>query len=226
MRGFTPVTYINTPAAIARYLIKLRHTVLHTKGGPNTSGAAIPHWDSNGIIPPVDLKNPLVKRSPWRVSLEDVVLTFGTSPERRKLLSGFLSFRSELHKIGLAQGFQWIDGSFLENIELLETRDPHDIDVVTFFHLPDSCTEKSLAETFPHVFDHDNVKDTYYVDSYIINLDDMPLEFIISNSAYWYSVWSHRRDMRWKGYFQIDLSQINDPLAIKNLECMNTGGVL
>jgi hypothetical protein len=32
----------------------------------------------------------------------------------------------------LNQGFQWLDGSFAEQIELLEGRPPKDIDVVSF----------------------------------------------------------------------------------------------
>ena len=36
-------------------------------------------------------------------------------------------------KIGIGSGFQWLDGSFLENVEMTEKRDPGDLDLVTFF---------------------------------------------------------------------------------------------
>lgn len=58
--------------------------------------------------------------------------------ERRELLKGLLEFRSELHRIGLVDGIQWLDGSFIENVEEIEGRHPKDIDVVTFlFKFPD-----------------------------------------------------------------------------------------
>ncbi|WP_426763559.1 DUF6932 family protein [Hafnia paralvei] len=34
--------------------------------------------------------------------------------------------------MGLAEGFQWVDGSFTENVELIERRTPNDVDVVIF----------------------------------------------------------------------------------------------
>ena len=46
-------------------------------------------------------------------------------------MAGFLDFRALLHSLGINTGFQWLDGSFMENVELLEQRAPKDIDVVT-----------------------------------------------------------------------------------------------
>ena len=42
------------------------------------------------------------------------------------LLQGFLNYRKKLHELGLVQGVQWLDGSFVENIEVLESRAPND----------------------------------------------------------------------------------------------------
>jgi hypothetical protein len=61
---------------------------------------------------------------------------FSSSPERIAILHSLLQFREELYKSGITSGFQWLDGSFMENIETLESRPPNDMDVVTFYHLP------------------------------------------------------------------------------------------
>ncbi len=68
---------------------------------------AIPDWTPQGILPPVHVPDMTsANRSPYRVSLIDLVLRFGTTPCRRTLLSGFLTFRAGLHKAGLKEGFQ------------------------------------------------------------------------------------------------------------------------
>ena len=99
--------------------------------------AAIPAWDPQGLLPPIDVLNPTsVERSPYRVALTDVMVRFATSPERRQILRGWLGYRAALHGMGLTDGFQWLDGSFLEQVEMLERRPPQDMDVVTFLNPP------------------------------------------------------------------------------------------
>ena len=68
-------------------------------------------------------------RSPYRVSLAEFAIKFGASPRRLRLLSAFLEYRSELHSIGLVRGFQWVDGSFVENAEIRRGLPPNDIDL-------------------------------------------------------------------------------------------------
>ncbi len=63
-------------------------------------------------------------------------MRFSTSSARCKILEGLLDYRQAMHRIGLVSGFQWLDGSFLEDVETIEKREPRDIDVVTFFHTP------------------------------------------------------------------------------------------
>jgi hypothetical protein len=182
------------------------------------SDIAIPDWNSQGVLPPIDPVNPRsAERSPYAVSLIDFVLRFGTSSARLNILDGLLSFRSGLHEAGLIQGFQWVDGSFLEDIEELESRDPNDIDVVTFFHLPKDDTQRRLSQAFPRLFTPKFAQEDYHVDAYFVQLNEGVPEPLISNSVYWYSLWSHRRNDLWKGYLQIDLSQTNDNVARDNL---------
>ena len=97
------------------------------------TNVAIPGWNALGLLPPIDPELPASPcRSPYPVSLKDVVMRFSTSPERRAVLKGFLDYRRELHRIGIVDGIQWIDGSFLEDVEMIENRSPRDIDVVSF----------------------------------------------------------------------------------------------
>ena len=164
-------------------------------------------------------------RSPYAASLAGLVARFGHTQSRRLLLAGLLDFRAELHKAGLSQGFQWIDGSFLENIEQSpEGRPPDDIDVVTFFYIPDGHTVNTLANEFASLFDGDNVKETYSVDAYFAQLDEVTSEEIIREATYWYSLWSHTRDGRWKGYLQVSLSGEGDDDARAQLELMEQEG--
>ena len=187
---------------------------------------AIPHWNPQGVLPPINPATPAsADRSPYTVSLTDLVLRFGTSLNRQTILTGFLSFRSALHAAGLLDGFQWVNGSFLEDIEITEARDPADIDIVTFFHLPVGATQESLARASPRLFDPVHTKNDYHVDAYFVQLNGDAPEPLVRQSAYWYSMWSHRRSGQWKGYLQIDLSLTDDTVAKANLDkSTNQGG--
>ena len=71
---------------------------------------AIPAWTAEGVLPPINASQPVSpERSPYVVSLADYVLRFGTSPERRAVIAGFLNYRAALHGAGLIHGFQWLD---------------------------------------------------------------------------------------------------------------------
>jgi hypothetical protein len=161
-------------------------------------------------------------RSPYKVDLVAFVDKFSSSPERIKILDGFLRFRGELHRLGIISGFQWVDGSFLENIETLENRPPNDMDVVTFYDIPQGESQQSLALKEPNVFNGSNVKIAYSIDSYFSSLGGQLDLMAIKNISYWYSMWSHRRDGVWKGFVQIDLAPIHDNDARMLL---NDGGI-
>lgn len=179
----------------------------------------IPDWNPQGVLPPNDPVDPTAaERSPYTVSLTDLVLHFGTTEKRQTILGGLLGLRAALHAAGLAEGFQWVDGSYLEDIERTENRDPADIDVVTFFHLPEGETQQSFASAHPHLFNHADTKSRFHVDAYFVPLNDNPPEYLVERSAYWYSLWSHRRNGQWKGYLQIDLAITHDAIAVAELQ--------
>ena len=175
----------------------------------------LPDWDTRGLLPPCNSVSPTSSdRSPYRVSLHDLVLDFAVTAERVRILHGLLSYRAALHALGIVQGFQWLDGSFFEHIEMLEQRAPGDIDVVTFFTMPQGETQLSLKQANPSLFpstaaERDALKNAYSVDAFTQSLAAKP-EALVGRSAYWYSVWSHRRDMTWKGYVEVDLAPTED----------------
>lgn len=178
----------------------------------------IPAWNAQGVISPVNPLDPTAaERSPYPVSLINFVNKFSTSSERRKVLQGFLRYRIELHNVGLTQGFQWLDGSFLEQVEVLESRAPNDMDVVTFYRLPAGQSQQGLQSLAPHVFPinrtaQQQLKANFHVDAYLVHLGMAP-ERLVAQSTYWYSLWSHRRNQVWKGYVQIDLAPTEDAAA-------------
>lgn len=174
--------------------------------------AEFPRWNSVGVLPPVrpDHKGHSPERSPYSVSLLTLVERFSSSPERIKILQGFLSFRACLHELGITSGFQWLDGSFMEQVELLEDRPPNDIDVVTFFELPEGQTQRSLVEKNSDAFKTDYLKSTFLVDGYFTQLGQSINQQQVKNITYWYSMWSHRRDSVWKGFIQVNLDPAED----------------
>lgn len=171
----------------------------------------IPAWNALGLLPPVDTDSPVsFHRSPYAVSLKDVTMRFSTSAERRAVLRGFLGYRQALHGLGLQSGFQWLDGSFMEDVEILEKRPPRDMDVVTFVNLPESFAPTGDLS----VFQPAAAKAQFKVDAYLVEMNLLPLEQVVRRSAYWYSLWSHRRNQAWKGFLQIDLAPAEDAEAL------------
>lgn len=186
---------------------------------------ALPDWDARGLLPPCNSNSPVsADRSPYRVSLRELVVDFAVSAERVQILFGLLNYRAQLHALGIVDGFQWLDGSFFENIEMLESRAPGDIDVVTFFNYPSGHNQLTLKQANPALFpansaEHLALKQTFHVDAYTQSLGVKPAS-LVARSAYWYSVWSHRRDLTWKGYIEVELAPNEDNVAREALNAL------
>lgn len=95
--------------------------------------------------------------------------------------------------------------------------------MVTFCRLPSEISQAELATRLGAVADHNSVKGAYHVDGYLVHLG-MQAERLAQQSAYWYSVWSHRRSQLWKGFVQVDLAPIEDGAATGTLASMVTTG--
>jgi hypothetical protein len=181
--------------------------------------ASIPTWNNDGVLPPIrpNVSGNDADRSPYRVELFALIEHFASSPERLSILDGLLRFRADLHQAGIVSGFQWLDGSFMERIEVLESRAPRDMDVVTFFRIPEGHDQHSLVRDHGRLFDRKHVKETYAIDAYVCILGKPLDEKSVKQVSYWYSMWSHRRNGLWKGFIQVDLDPAQDTPARASL---------
>ena len=180
----------------------------------------IPDWNISAVLPPVrpGLPGHSPDRSPYLVPISKVIERFATTRDRIKILRGFLEYRVALHQRGISSGFQWIDGSFTEHKEVLGHGAPNDVDVVTFFTLPEGVDELSFSVRIADLFDNENTKRRYYVDAYPHLLGRPMGSFDVKMVSYWYSMWSHRRNGLWKGFVQVDISPDEDENANLLLE--------
>ena len=182
----------------------------------------IPEWDDNKVLPPIHPSTPegrehdSLYRAPYVARLVEFVTRFATTPERVELMEKFLDYRNALHQWEVSEGFQWINGSFVENIEQSSReRPPEDIDVVTFFYRSSkNAIQRELLN--PTV-----TKQNFDVDGYGIELGE-PLDVATAvEIGYWYGMWSHRRvDLVWKGFIQVDLDPEEDPPARDRLHAI------
>jgi hypothetical protein len=175
----------------------------------------IPDFDHNLVLPP-HLGDPtdMGQVSPFPCTTLELCRKLGTSPERKFILGRFLDFREKLRMAGLTQGFQWLDGSFLENIELREGRPPKDLDVVTFFWGYDFPFQLRLSADLPEFFDPALSKANYSLDHYPVDAAYSP-ELTVESTRYWSQLFSHNRLGIWKGMLKIDLDTQADDTAAR-----------
>lgn len=153
----------------------------------------IPPFTSSGVLPPYIDANPTVptKRSPYVTDMFQVVERFCTSIHRAKLLLGLNAYRKHLSEGGFVSGYQWIDGSFVEDVEKTRGRPPSDIDVVTLFNRPikyqvsDGSWEADYQATLHHeYFATAHMKPRYSCDTYSIDLDADQAS-LVDHTMYW-----------------------------------------
>ena len=125
-----------------------------------------------------------------------------------------MALRAALQAMGIKQGVQWLDGSFVEDIETLERRPPRDIDVVTFAPrpVPDLAQWRQLIGANLNVFDATASKQAYQCDHYFVDTTK-PVQIVVSDAVYFISLFSHRRQtFLWKGLVRVPLGS-DDPVA-------------
>jgi hypothetical protein len=134
---------------------------------------------------------------------------FATTEERRAILRGWLQFRQRLIALGVADGFQWLDGSFLEDIENSESRAPRDLDIITFYVNPAAHNPNTflalLCAHLPEFVDRDAAKRNYRLDHFPVTLTAAPAA-VVEHTRYWTGLFSHRRDGVWKGMLRVELN--------------------
>ena len=181
----------------------------------------IPDWDLNRVLPPIHPDTPkgkehdLYYRAPYVAQLEEFISRFANTPQRVQLAERFLDYRTAIHRWAITEGFQWINGSFVENVEQgSNPRIPEDVDVVTFYYGNGNDTPLSRQ-----LFDPEITGPNFNVDGYGVQLGvplDVPKAVL---TGHFYGLWSHRKgDHVWKGFIQVDLDPDEDPPARARLQ--------
>ncbi|MCC5941014.1 MAG: hypothetical protein JJU37_05680 [Balneolaceae bacterium] len=181
----------------------------------------IPDFDHNHVLPP-HLGNPTDKShlSPYECSILELCHKFSTSKERINILKGLVRFRLKLNDFNIQYGFQWIDGSFIENIEISESRSPRDIDVVTFFAGLNDSDQSSIISSFPEFMHPELCKKSFSVDHYPVDYSFKP-DFTVEATRYWLQLFTHSRTNIWKGILRLPLNtSVEDQHAIEFLNSL------
>ena len=181
----------------------------------------IPNFDHNNVLPP-HIGNPTQRDdlSPYPCSILELCHRFDTSIERIEILKGLVKFRQTMTANGIISGFQWIDGSFLENIEISEIRPPNDIDVVTFFGGLNHTKQNNIKNKFPEFADPVLAKKKFKVDHYPVDYSYSP-DVTVEMTRYWIQLFTHNRNNVWKGILRVPINtQIDDQQASNYLNSL------
>lgn len=179
----------------------------------------VPSFGWNGLIPPFTGNGPARGvQSPYWVSMVDMAAALGTSNWRRGLLQNLLTYRGILYAEGYQAGFQFVDGSFVENVEALQGREPGDIDVLSFLEKPPKYIGNSHAWLSAgmdfwnlEIADWQRNKTRFHLDTYATLIEDALVEDIM----YWHGLFSHQRaTYNWKGYLRVALDPADDAAAL------------
>ncbi len=178
----------------------------------------IPNFDHNDVLPP-HTGNPINRSdlSPYHCSTLELCHRFATSRQRVIILKNFIAFRKRMSSLGIVEGFQYLGGSFLQNIENEENRSPRDLDVVTFFGGLTKNEQGVILANFPEFAYSGQSKVIYLLDHYPVDYCSSP-EITVEQTRYWIQLFTHTRSRVWKGMLRIKLdSATDDQLALAYL---------
>jgi hypothetical protein len=170
----------------------------------------VPPFNVDGVIPPyVGSGGPggqFGDISPYLATCLEVVQALGTTPQRLVILRGWLDHRAAIRGLGIVTGFQWLDGSFVED------KLPNDLDLLTFAELPQAAAQQGNAFFLANqnVIDRGLVKQAFRLDHFWVNLHAKP-QSIVTLTRYYLGLFSHRRgDDLWKGMLEVDLADATE----------------
>jgi hypothetical protein len=178
----------------------------------------IPDFDHNHVLPP-HLGNPTDRShlSPYPCTILELCHKFSTSPNRIQILKNFVTFRQRMTALGIIYGFQWLDGSFMENIEASEKRAPRDLDVVTFFTNLSGADQANIIANFPEFANPTLSKNNFLLDHYAVDYAFSP-EVTVEQTRYWLQLFTHNRVGVWKGILRLPLNtSVDDQHALNYL---------
>jgi len=174
----------------------------------------IPVFTIDGLLPPFQASDPgqhPALMSPYEVTAFEVVERFGSTDNRREILRKWLEHRAALRGIGLDRGFQWLDGSFVEN------KEPKDIDLVSFVYRPLAALDETQWRVFMNansgLLQRNRIKRAFNLDAFFLDMDG-DAETLVLMSRYFLQLFSHQRSTYlWKGMLQVRMDDIQDDSA-------------
>lgn len=180
----------------------------------------IPAHNQSGVLPPfLSGSSPTAPgaMAPYKVSLLEVAQRFSHGNARLEIIHGLVTYRTELRNEGIVSGFQWIDGSFVEDIERNKGRPPNDVDIITFANRPpaylDPIKWRDFIKLRQDLFLPIECKKKFRCDAYYVDMNLQP-EILVSQTRYWFGLFSHQRDsFLWKGILEIALGDDKDVVA-------------
>ncbi|WP_245337294.1 hypothetical protein [Shinella sp. HZN7] len=183
----------------------------------------LPPFNSNGMLPPLASENGAdADRSPYTITMMELVQRFGTTPHRRRLLNNLIAYRGVISAGGYTAGLQFLDGSFVENVEAHSRREPRDIDVFSLLDIPtrylqDPASWRNGGIQFwaEEIQNTPRNKERFQLDTYATLVQEVPLLDLLKGVMYWYSLFSHQRDtFAWKGFVAVVLDPAQDAEAL------------
>ena len=183
----------------------------------------IPAHNQSGVLPPfLPESSPRVPSAmaPYKVTLLEIAQRFSYSNTRREIIQGLVLYRDELRKEGITSGFQWINGSFVEDVERSIGRPPNDVDVITFANRPLVYLEiqkwRNFVKRRKDLFSPNESKKKYRCDAYYVDMSLEP-KLLVNLTKYWFGLFSHQRDtFLWKGMLEVPLDDDQDVISFLN----------
>ncbi|MEI6002729.1 hypothetical protein H3V53_38220 [Paraburkholderia bengalensis] len=182
--------------------------------------SVLPAFNASMVLPPFVGDSPArrAEGSPYQASFCEVALRFGGTEARCAILRGLYTYRAELRASGFVHGFQWIDGSFSEDVEASRGRPPGDVDVVTFAyrpaHLQNPHDFNAWFRSNLHLFNPAALKARLHCEAFFIDMQKAP-HLLVDDVRYWYGLFSHQREsLLWKGMVAIPLESNDDDALV------------
>lgn len=177
----------------------------------------IPPLGLSGVLPPyVGKVTNSQMMSPYPATLLEIAQRFCHTPHRCTTMRGLLQHRQQLSAIGLVDGFVWLAGSFFEDIEKLDNRNPRDVDAVLFLRRPRAHVQDAQWQQFLTtnigLFQPQNTKAQFMCDVQLVDLNLDPA-VVVDRARFWFGLFSHRRNNLWKGILQVPLAVSPDDTA-------------
>lgn len=184
---------------------------------------ALPPFDMRGLLPPVNGGDDTnFDRSPYFCTMTELCSALGTTDHRRALLRNLIGYRALIASDDFVDGVQFVNGSFVEDIEVIEGRQPNDIDVFSILMPPAKYAGPSALWVSQGIsFWNDEIMNRvanrarFSVDCYAMLLNVGDLGSFLRQSLYWYSLFSHKRTNHdWKGFAAVPLNASDDQAAL------------